>query len=109
MAKAHNLMTKTLAKQIPELYAQDGKGDKAKVYTKYFHPWSSYRCYVLEFDGQDTLFVYASIDSVNFELGYASLSEHQRVRVRGLKMERDLYFSKKTLGELKKDIENGIY
>ena len=32
------LLTKELEKKLPALYAQDGKGDKATAYVKFFYP-----------------------------------------------------------------------
>jgi len=36
------LITKTIAKKIPPLYAQDGKGNDAIAYVKLFTPYSNW-------------------------------------------------------------------
>ena len=42
------LITKTIAKQIPALYQQDGKGDDAIAYVKLFTPDSNWTWYITE-------------------------------------------------------------
>jgi len=44
------LLTETLKKKIPPLYAQDGKGDNATVYAKFFCPWNNWTWYVTELE-----------------------------------------------------------
>lgn len=97
------LLTKAIEKKLPKLGSQDGKGDDAMVYLKLFHPCSSYTCYVLEYDGNDQLFTYTTM-GYGYELGYASLAEITDLKLMGLGVERDLYFTPKTLGEIKKEV-----
>jgi hypothetical protein len=53
---------------------------------------------VTEFDGEDLFF--GLVQGLEEELGYFSLSELESVRVLGLPVERDLYFTPKPLSEL---------
>jgi len=102
------LLTKQIRQQLPPLYAQDGKGGKAIVYTKYFTPSSNWTWLVTE--GEPVLD--ESQNEVDFkffglvfgherEFGYFLLSELEEVRgPMGLPIERDLYFKPKTLEEI---------
>lgn len=95
------LLTKALAAKLPALYSQDGKGDEAIVYAKFFHCLSGKYWYATEYDPEDRRFfgwVYAGQDS---ELGYFSLDELEATRVKGIPMERDLHFDPTPLGEVK--------
>ena len=73
------------------------------VHMKLFHPCSAYTSYILEYDGKDQMFTYTTM-GWGYELGYASLEEIKSVKVRGLGVERDRYFTPKTLGEVKESI-----
>ena len=42
------LLTKEIRKNLPKLYAQDGKGDEAIVHVKFFTPWSNWTWYATE-------------------------------------------------------------
>jgi len=102
------LLTKEIREQLPPLYAQDGKGGKAVVYTKYFTPSSNWTWLCTE--GEPVLD--ESQNEVDFkffglvfgherEFGYFLLSELEEVRgPMGLPIERDLYFKPKTLEEI---------
>jgi hypothetical protein len=93
------LLTKEIREKLPELYAQEAKGGKAVVYTKFFMPSVSWVWYVLEFDGQDTFF--GLVDGHCKELGYFSLSELEQLKGPfGLPVERDLYFKPKMLEQI---------
>lgn len=95
------LLTKENRKALPPLYAQEGKGDQATAYVKFFHPMSRYTFYVTEFDGYDTLFGYcvSPLGEDCDEYGYASLAELTALRAGpfNLPMERDLHFSPTTV------------
>jgi len=94
------LMTKAIKNKIPALYAQDGKGDNAIVHLKLFTPDGGWTGYFTEFDGENILFGWSGFQEK--ELGYSSLSEIRQVRGRcGLPIERDKWFTPKTLGEVK--------
>ena len=97
------LLTAKNRKDLPELYAQDGKGDEAIAYVKFFNPCGSWTLYITEFDGEDTLFGLAVGGQIQFPtLDYSSLNEISNVRNRmGLGIERDRSFKPKTIGEIK--------
>lgn len=97
------LMTKTIEKQIPALYAQDGKGEEATVYVKFFNPCGRGTWFATEYDPEQRLFFgYAEIFPGEGELGYFSLDELETVKGSlGIGIERDLHFGKMTLKEAK--------
>jgi hypothetical protein len=89
------LLTQENKKQLPPLYAQDGKGMEAIVYVKFFDPTGSWTWYVTEFDGEDTFFGF--VCGFFNEFGYFSLNElkHCKDGQKGLKalpIERDLHW-----------------
>lgn len=92
------LMTKEVAKLIPALYATEKVPTKEKkVPVKFFDPTGGYTLYVIEYDGEDTLFGYVT-GLGDDELGYASLAELQAIRGRfGLGIERDIHWNPETL------------
>ena len=94
------LLTKEIKKNLPALYTTDGQGDEAMAIVKFFSPDANFTWYATEFDGKDTFFGY--VKGFEGELAYFSLSELESVRGKlGLKVERDMYFSKKALKEIK--------
>jgi len=99
------LMPEELAKKIPELYKQDGKGADVIVYAKIFHPVGRATWYIAEYDGDDTLFCYAVVlGPQEAEWGYQSLKELQEYRMSvpfpGLTLERDLWWEPKRFGDI---------
>lgn len=93
------LMTKELEKQIPRLYSQENAGKDAIVYVHYFHPLSNWDWYGIEYDREERLF-FGYVKGFENEFGYFSLDELESVSVRGLKIERDLYWTPKPLKEI---------
>lgn len=97
------LLTKAIINKLPKLYAQDGLGDDAIVYAKLFDPTGGWTWYILEFDGEDTL--YGLVKGFESELGYFSLSELSSIRGKfGLGIERDLSFKPCKLSEVRRGI-----
>ena len=93
------LLTQEIRKKLPALYSQEDKGGKAVAHVKFFTPDSSYTFFATEFDGEDTFF--GLVDGHEKELGYFSLKELESVRgPLGLPIERDLYWTPKTLQEI---------
>ena len=94
------LMTKELEKIIPKMYSdEDTKLEDKIVYAKFFTPDSNWTWFILEFDGEDTLF--AMVHGLEKELGNVSLSELKSVRgPLGLKIERDLHFIPKKYSDI---------
>lgn len=96
------LLTKEILKRLPARYAQDGKGDDAIVYVKFFTPDSSWTWYATEYDPEDREF-FGYVVGPSPELGYFSLDELEAARgPMGLPIERDLYFEPTTLREVKR-------
>ena len=102
------LLTKELEKRFAEVGRQEDVEDPI-VIAKYFHPASSYTFLATEYYPKDRIFFgYASVyNDYSNELGYTSLGEMERVRVRGLGVERDLRWRERPLSEAKK--REGIY
>ena len=101
--RKHKMMTKALEKTIPALYAQDDKGENAIVHTHYFNPYGRGDWWVLEYDGKNTFFGY--VDLGYPEYGYFTLEELENATVRvgsyQMPLERDLHFTKTTIGAIK--------
>ena len=100
------LLTAAIEKKFEKfpLYSQEGKGEDAKVIVKFF---GGAACTWLIIEGTKqpngdyTMFGYVTFDGVNWEWGYVSLNELQKLRFRpfGLGVERDKYFKAKTIKE----------
>jgi hypothetical protein len=90
------------------LYSQDGKGGKTIVHVKFFSPSSSWTWYITEGEpmlddaGSEIDFkFFGLVDGFEKELGYFNLSELESVKgPMGLPIERDLYWTPKTLQEI---------
>jgi hypothetical protein len=99
------LLTKANRKALPALYATEELDEGAATYpVKFFTPWSSWTWYAREFDGEDLFFGFAVNDAhpEGAELGYFSLNELKSIKgPHGLKIERDMHWSPKTLPEIK--------
>lgn len=85
---------------MPKTYEQDGKGDKAIAYLHYFYGGCDW--WITEKDMEDQqlqAFGLVSLtgDPSDYELGYTSIEELMNNWV-----EIDLYWTPKTLGEIKK-------
>ena len=93
------LLTKELERQFKEIGSTDGKpmGER-KVIAKYFHCLSNWTWYAFEYDGEDKFF--GLVDGHEKELGYFSLAEIDGLRIRGIPMERDLYFGQPMVKEI---------
>jgi len=96
------LLTKENLKALPPLYSQEDAGENAIAHVKFFVPWGNWTWYATEFDGEDTFFGY--VVGQYSELGYFSLKELKSIKHKtmGLGIERDLYFTPKTLKEIMK-------
>ena len=96
-----DLLPQSIKNQLPELYAQDGKGKDAIAYVKYFTPAGSWTWYGTEFDtASETFFGY--VKGLENELGYFSLNEIRNAKDKmGLPVERDTSFEPTTLEVIK--------
>ena len=93
------LLPDDIRQRLPKLYETEGQGLKAVAQVKFFTPDSSWTWYATEFDGEDLFF--GLVIGQAKEYGYFSLQELKEARgPMGLPIERDLYFTPKTLEEL---------
>lgn len=98
---AYDLMPDSIRKQLPKLYSTEKGliGDKV-AYARYFFPMGAYTAYLLEYDPKERLGFGAVTMGYGWELGYMSLDEMEEVKIHGLGIERDLYFTPKKLHEI---------
>ncbi|MEQ2567135.1 helicase-related protein [Phocaeicola vulgatus] len=98
---AYNLMPDSIRKQLPKLYSTGKEliGDKI-AYARYFFPMGAYTAYLLEYDPKTRIGFGAVTMGYGWELGNMSLDEMEEVKIHGLGIERDLYFSPKKLHEI---------
>ncbi len=90
-----------VAATLPPLYSQDGKGDEALVYVKFFTPDSNWTWYATEYDPEQRLF-FGLVVGMETELGYFSLDELQSARgPLGLRIERDTYWTPQTIAQVR--------
>ena len=101
------LMTKAIEKQLPKFGCNEEQGRSLKEHVcvfKLFCPWNAYTFYVCEGEKQengDWMLWGLVTGLIEDEFGYAMLSEIEEVRgPAGLKIERDLYFDSRPLGEI---------
>jgi len=102
------LLTKEIRSKLPGLGAQEGKGDEAIAYVKFFTPYSSWTWYategepVLDQNEETDFMFFGLVFGFEKEIGYFSLKELKSVRgPLGLGIERDLFFKPKPLKECK--------
>ena len=95
------LLTKDIRKVLPPLFSQEGAGDDAIVYAKFFDPLSNWTWYATEFDGKDEFF--GVVAGHEREYGSFFLSELESIRYQSgsPRIERDLYFSPRRVGDCK--------
>ena len=97
------LITVELINQFPRLYATDGKPkDHVKIIAKFFHSLSAATWYATEYDPEERMFFgFMNLGNPLYaELGYFSIDELEGVKVKGLGIERDLYFGEHYLFEV---------
>jgi len=97
----YNLMPDSIRKQLPKLYSTEKEliGDKT-AYARYFFPMGAYTAYLLEYDPKSRIGFGAVTMGYGWELGNMSLDEMEEVKIHGLGIERDLYFTPKKLHEI---------
>lgn len=117
---AMQLLTEELRQKLPPLYSGEEKGLQALALVKFFTPdggwtWYASEASVVMNDGSqkaltevdpndpdvDDVIFFGLVNGLDVELGYFSLCELKQTRgAFGLAVERDLYYTPKTLGEL---------
>ena len=90
------LLPPDLRDQLPKLYSQ-GERDDPVVYIKFFFPAGNWTWFVTEGqpEGDDFMF-YGYVIGMEREWGYFTLKQLEEINVRGLTVERDLYFRQET-------------
>lgn len=96
------LITKELEELIPEFYStEDIELEEKIVYVKFFSPDADWSWYVFEYD-KATNTIFAMVDGLEKELGYASIDELERLKgALGLHIERDICFTPTKYKDLK--------
>jgi hypothetical protein len=97
--RGHKFLTKELEARFAEVGSQEHVDDPT-IIAKWFHPLSSWRWYAYEYDPEEKVF-FGWVDGDFPELGYFSYYELATLSVRGLPIERDLYWNKKALSEIR--------
>ena len=95
------LITEEIAKRVPPLYANDGKGLDAIAKVHLFSCLSNWDWYMSEYD-PDTKTGYGLVIGFEEELGYFSLDEMQEINNSyGFNfIERDEHFTERPLREM---------
>ena len=103
--RRHKLMTKELADTIPALYANEHVKDYDDVLApaKLFSPYSNWTWYITEMDAE-TGTCFGLVEGFESEIGYFDLTELAEATLFGgvPAVERDLYWTPKTIGEIRK-------
>lgn len=102
------LLPKEIRRELPPLYAQDGKGSQAVVYLRLFSPDSGWTWHLTEGSPvtdeqgvEEDFRFFGLVDGQCSELGYVLLSELETARgSMGLPIERDLHWQPKTLAQI---------
>ena len=86
------LLTKEILKKTPALYAQDGRGEDAIAFAKFFNPCGNETWYMTEFNPEDGT-AFGKCIIWEEELGYFNVNELAAVKGPiGIGIERDLWF-----------------
>jgi hypothetical protein len=103
--RGHKLLTKELRKQLPPLYFTEKNNVKPLAVVKFFSPYTGWKWYATEFDGEDIFF--GLVVGFATELGYFSLKELEEVKVFGNvpAIERDLSFEPTPLEQIREELE----
>lgn len=88
------LLDDALRRSLPKLREQEGSEDPT-VFAKFFFPASGWTWFVTEGepDGDDFLF-FVYVVGFEPEWGHFSMNELEAVEIRGLRVERDIYFER---------------
>ncbi len=73
-SRKHKFLTKAILAKLPPLYSQDGKGEDAIAYVKFFTPWSNWQWFGSEYDPVERQF-FGKVVGLDTDLGYFDLDE----------------------------------
>jgi hypothetical protein len=98
--RGHEFVTAAMTRTIPDLYETDGVPAAEKVaHAHYYGPAQDW--YVVEMDSHGLAFGYTKFAGYESgEWGYIPLAELEQVSVGIAIVERDCYWTPKTMGEL---------
>ena len=103
--RGHELMTKEVGDTIPALYANENVAnyDDVLAPAKLFSPYSGWTWFITELDPETGL-CFGLVEGFESEIGYFDLTELAEATVFGgvPAVERDLYWTPKTIGEIKR-------
>lgn len=100
------LLTKELENKFKKIWIQDWKWEKAIVIAKFFMPYKNWTWYATEYEPETKMFFWL-VDWLEVELWYFSLEEFEMLNKSWdfmKKVERDLYWTKKTIWEVKNNL-----
>ena len=98
-----NLLTKAITGKLPVHGSTDGQGEEAIAQVKLFTPWTGWTWYGIEYDPEREEMYGLTVSPSEQELGTFSLAELRAIKGPFfLKIERDIYFTPKTIGECRK-------
>jgi len=105
--RGHKFITKEIEKALPMLYSQEDVSDPIVV-AKWFSPYSNWRWFAIEWDGEDRFF--GLVQGLDTELGYFSKKELEELtfgqgRFEVPAIERDLSWQPKKLSEVRESLE----
>ena len=105
--RGHKFITKEIEKALPKLYSQEDVSDPMVV-AKWFSPYSNWRWFAIEWDGEDRFF--GLVQGLDTELGYFSKQELEELtfgagRFEVPAVERDLSWQPKKLSEVRESLE----
>jgi hypothetical protein len=98
------LLTKEIRAKLPKLGATEKTPtDEKSIIVKFFTPWSNWTWWAVEGEEQEGEFLFFGlVQGFETEWGYFALSELESAKgPMGLKIERDLHFDGKKIGDLK--------
>lgn len=96
------LLTAELRAQIPPLYSKEHvRLEEKMIHAKFFFPAGNWTWFVTEGEEEDGDFrMFGFVIRFEKEWGYFSLNELESIEVRGLTVERDLYFTPAPFNEV---------
>jgi hypothetical protein len=99
------LLTKAIEKKLPPIFSQTGKGDDAIAQVKFFSIGNDWTWYATEYDPAERMF-YGLVNGWEQECGPFSLTEFEDINKRYvLGIERDMYWTPKSLRECRREVE----
>ena len=96
--RGHNFLSQEIIDNAVEIGNQEWKWNDTVILVKYFFPWNGWTWYITEIESDWIAFWLT--DWNEREWGSVSLYELEQMVIRGLTVERDLYFGNKTIKDI---------